>query len=39
MLLQVMLPAYVRLRHLAKDTWVFLLDAQVRLMPTFLRIF
>ncbi|EDR08552.1 armadillo/beta-catenin/plakoglobin [Laccaria bicolor S238N-H82] len=29
MLLQVMLPAYVRLRHLAKDTWVFLLDAQI----------
>lgn len=39
MLLQVMLPAYVRLRHLAKDAWVFLLDAQVRLMHTFLFIF
>jgi uridine kinase len=39
MLLQVMLPAYVRLRHLAKNAWVFLLDAQVSLMPTFLLIF
>lgn len=30
LLLQVMLPQYVRLRHLAKQAYVFLLDAQVR---------
>lgn len=29
LLLQVMLPFYVRLRHLAETTFVFLLDAQV----------
>lgn len=29
MCLQVMLPMYVRYRHLAEDAWVFLLDAQV----------
>jgi hypothetical protein len=29
LLLQVMLPLCVRFRHLAEDTWVFLLDAQV----------
>jgi hypothetical protein len=30
LLLHVMLPVCIRERHLAKDTWVFLLDAQVR---------
>jgi hypothetical protein len=29
LLLHVMLPACIRERHLAKETWVFLLDAQV----------
>ncbi|PPQ67489.1 hypothetical protein CVT25_006030 [Psilocybe cyanescens] len=29
LLLQVTLPAYVRLRHLAEETYVFLLDAQI----------
>lgn len=29
LLLQVMLPLYVRFRHLAEDAWVFLLDSQV----------
>ncbi|KZP11020.1 armadillo/beta-catenin/plakoglobin [Athelia psychrophila] len=29
LLLHVMLPEYIRLRHLAVDTWVFLLDAQI----------
>lgn len=29
MLLHAMLPRCVRLRHLAEDSWVFLLDAQV----------
>ncbi|EAU85440.1 uridine/cytidine kinase [Coprinopsis cinerea okayama7 len=29
LLLQVMLPQYVKLRHLAEETWVFLLDAQI----------
>lgn len=29
LLLQVMLPLCLRLRHLAKDAWVFLLDVQV----------
>jgi uracil phosphoribosyltransferase len=31
LLLHVLLPIRIRHRHLAKDTWVFLLDAQVRL--------
>jgi uridine kinase len=31
LLLQVGLPQYVRLRHLAQEAYVFLLDAQVRL--------
>jgi uridine kinase len=30
LLLHVMLPVCIRERHLAEDTWVFLLDAQVR---------
>lgn len=29
LMLQVMLPVCVRFRHLAENTWVFLLDAQV----------
>lgn len=29
MCLQVKLPAYIRNRHTAEDTWVFILDAQV----------
>lgn len=29
LLLHVMLPVCVRERHLAEETWVFLLDAQV----------
>lgn len=29
MCLQVLLPMYIRFRHLAEDTWVFLLDAQI----------
>ena len=32
LLLHVMLPVCIRERHLAEDTWVFLLDAQVRSM-------
>lgn len=32
MCLQVMLPNYVRYRHTAVDTWVFILDAQVSSM-------
>ncbi|KXN84721.1 Uridine-cytidine kinase-like 1 [Leucoagaricus sp. SymC.cos] len=29
MCLQVMLPIYIRYRHMAENTWVFLLDAQI----------
>lgn len=38
LLLQVTLPAYVRLRHLAEETYVFLLDAQVMLLHAMVQL-